>query len=112
MTPGQPVFGSAALQSFLGPSDATTSNESNSLAGGRSAVSLSAARLPHETQVAVAEQDDRAPRRPLTFLSQWTVAWIGIAVAVPIALWALVPMSRPTFGTGGYFGAMIVGRTG
>jgi hypothetical protein len=45
-------------------------------------------------QVRVAEQDDRAPHRPLTFLSQWTVAWIGIAVAVPVGLWALVPMSR------------------
>ncbi|WP_245160949.1 GGDEF and EAL domain-containing protein [Blastococcus sp. CT_GayMR16] len=28
-------------------------------------------------------------------MSQWTVAWIGIAVAVPIALWALVPMNKP-----------------
>ena len=42
-------------------------------------------------QVRVAEQDDRPRSRPLTSLSQWTVAWIGIAIAVPISLWALTP---------------------
>jgi diguanylate cyclase (GGDEF)-like protein len=42
-------------------------------------------------QVRVAEQDDRAPDRPLAFRSQWTAAWIGLAVAVPVALWVLRP---------------------
>jgi diguanylate cyclase (GGDEF)-like protein len=42
-------------------------------------------------QVRVAEQDDRPRSRPLSFLSQWTVAWIGIAIAIPISLWTLPP---------------------
>src|SRR3954447_4463268 len=44
-------------------------------------------------QVRVAEQDDRLPSRPLTFASQRTVAGIGLAVAVPVALWVLLPAS-------------------
>jgi diguanylate cyclase (GGDEF)-like protein len=45
-------------------------------------------------QVRVAEHDDRPRSRPLTFLGQWTVAWIGIAIAVPISLWALPSSTR------------------
>jgi diguanylate cyclase (GGDEF)-like protein len=44
-------------------------------------------------QVRVAEQDDRVLSRPLSSLSQWTVAWVGIAVAVPISLWVLAPVT-------------------
>src|SRR3954468_2391562 len=44
-------------------------------------------------QVRVAEQDDRVPSRPLTSASQRTVAGIGLAVAVPVALWVLLPAS-------------------
>ena len=52
------------------------------------AVSLGAARLPRETQVRVAEQ--RRPRAaPAAAPPQpWTVAWVGLAVAVPISLLA------------------------
>ena len=39
----------------------------------------------------MAEQDDRAPRRPLSLRSPWTVAWLGLAVTVPVALWTLLP---------------------
>jgi diguanylate cyclase (GGDEF)-like protein len=46
-------------------------------------------------QVRVAEHDDRAPYRPLIFRSQWTAAWIGLAVAVPVSLWVLVPTTQP-----------------
>jgi diguanylate cyclase (GGDEF)-like protein len=49
---------------------------------------------PVEMQVRVAEQDDRMPTRPLR-LTPWAVAWIGMAVAVPVALWVLVPTVRP-----------------
>jgi diguanylate cyclase (GGDEF)-like protein len=49
---------------------------------------------PVEMQVRVAEQDDRMPTRPLR-LTPWAVAWIGMAVAVPVALWVLVPLVRP-----------------
>jgi diguanylate cyclase (GGDEF)-like protein len=49
---------------------------------------------PVEMQVRVAEQDDRMPTRPLR-LTPWAVAWIGIAVAVPVALWVLLPTVRP-----------------
>ncbi|HEY0125920.1 MAG TPA: sensor domain-containing phosphodiesterase [Blastococcus sp.] len=34
------------------------------------------------------------PTRPLR-LTPWAVAWIGMAVAVPVALWVLVPLVRP-----------------
>ncbi|TFV76914.1 sensor domain-containing phosphodiesterase [Blastococcus sp. CT_GayMR19] len=43
----------------------------------------------------MAEQDDRAPNRPLSFRSPWTVAWLGLAVAVPTALWTLLPDAGP-----------------
>jgi diguanylate cyclase (GGDEF)-like protein len=46
-------------------------------------------------QVRVAEQDERAPSRSLRTISQWTVAGIGIAVTVPVALWTLAPLSSP-----------------
>ena len=43
----------------------------------------------------MAEQDDRAPNRPLSLRSPWTVAWLGLAVAVPDALWTLLPDAGP-----------------
>jgi diguanylate cyclase (GGDEF)-like protein len=39
----------------------------------------------------VPEQDDRAPKRPLSLRSPWTVAWLALAVTVPVALWTLLP---------------------
>jgi diguanylate cyclase (GGDEF)-like protein len=45
-------------------------------------------------QVLVAEQNDRMPIRPLR-LSPWTVAGMGLAVAVPVSLWVLVPLAGP-----------------
>ena len=42
-------------------------------------------------QVRVAEQDDRAGNRPPSLRTPWTVAWLGLAVAVPGALWTLLP---------------------
>jgi hypothetical protein len=45
-------------------------------------------------QVLVAEQNDRMPTRPLR-LSPWTVAGMGLAVAVPVSLWVLVPLAGP-----------------
>ncbi|TFV65456.1 UNVERIFIED_ORG: EAL domain-containing protein [Bacillus sp. AZ43] len=45
-------------------------------------------------QVRVAEQNDRAPSRPLR-LTAWAVAWIGLAVAVPVSLWVLFPPGEP-----------------
>ena len=65
-----------------------------SIARGRSAVSLGAAHLPAGKQVRVSEQLDRAQRRPLS-AGPWTVAWAGLALAVPISLWVLVPGSQP-----------------
>ena len=62
---------------------------------GHSAVSLGAAHLPGGKQVRVAEQDDRAPYRPSSSRRPWTVAWAGLALAVPVALWALVPGAQP-----------------
>src|SRR5687768_8543126 len=59
----------------------------------RSAVSLGAPYFPAEMQVRVA-QHDRMPTRPLR-LSPWTVAWMGLAVAVPVSLWVLVPLAEP-----------------
>jgi diguanylate cyclase (GGDEF)-like protein len=46
-------------------------------------------------QVRVAEQDERGPYRPLAFRSQWTIALVGSAVAVPVGLWVLVPATHP-----------------
>ena len=46
-------------------------------------------------QVQVAEYDDRPLRRPLSLRSPWSVAWIALAVAVPVSLWALVPLAEP-----------------
>ncbi len=45
-------------------------------------------------QVRVAEQNDRVPTRPLR-LSPWTVAWVSLAVVVPVSLWVLVPEAGP-----------------
>ena len=42
----------------------------------------------------MAEQLDRARRRTLSS-GPWTVAWAGMALAVPISLWVLVPGSEP-----------------
>jgi diguanylate cyclase (GGDEF)-like protein len=46
-------------------------------------------------QVRVAEQDDRAPYRTLILRNPWTVAWLGLALAVPLALLVLPPSIRP-----------------
>jgi hypothetical protein len=46
-------------------------------------------------QVRVAEQDDRAPYRTLILRNPWTVAWLGLALAVPLALLVLLPSIRP-----------------
>ena len=46
-------------------------------------------------QVRVAEHDDRAPNRPLRLSRPWTVAWLGLAVAIPTALWTLLPEAGP-----------------
>jgi diguanylate cyclase (GGDEF)-like protein len=46
-------------------------------------------------QVRVAEYEDRTPRWPLSLRSPWSVAWIALAVAVPVSLWALVPLAEP-----------------
>jgi diguanylate cyclase (GGDEF)-like protein len=46
-------------------------------------------------QVRVAEYDDRAPNRPVHLSSPWTVAWLGLAVAIPTALWTLLPDAGP-----------------
>jgi diguanylate cyclase (GGDEF)-like protein len=43
----------------------------------------------------VDDQDDRAPLRPLGRHSAWTVACLGLAVAVPTALWILLPEAGP-----------------
>ena len=37
------------------------------------------------------EQDERAPHRPLSLRSPWTVSWLGLGLTVPIALWTLLP---------------------
>lgn len=42
-------------------------------------------------QVPVAEQDERTRQGPLLFRNPWTVAWLGFAVAIPVALWVLLP---------------------
>src|SRR3712207_1266633 len=42
----------------------------------------------------MAEQDVRAPHRPLTSRSPWTVAWVGVALAVPVAVALLSSHSR------------------
>ena len=62
-----------------------------SLASTPLAVSLGAPDFPGEMQVRVAELDDRAPSRPLRLRSAWSVTWIGLAVAVPVSLWVLLP---------------------
>src|SRR5215218_4656794 len=64
-----------------------------SVAGAPCAVSLGAAHLPAGKQVRVSEQLDRAQRRPLS-AGPWTVAWAGLALAVPISLWVLLPGSE------------------
>src|SRR5688500_15685503 len=46
-------------------------------------------------QVRVAQHDDRAPNRPLRLSRPWTVAWLGLAVAIPTALWTLLPEAGP-----------------
>jgi EAL domain-containing protein (putative c-di-GMP-specific phosphodiesterase class I)/GGDEF domain-containing protein len=46
-------------------------------------------------QVRVAEQDDRAPYRTLILRNPWTMAWLGLALAVPLALLVLPPSIRP-----------------
>jgi diguanylate cyclase (GGDEF)-like protein len=45
-------------------------------------------------QVRVAEQNDRMPIWPLR-LSPWAIAWLGLAVAVLVSLWVLVPVAEP-----------------
>jgi diguanylate cyclase (GGDEF)-like protein len=59
------------------------------------AVSLGAPDFPGETQVRVAELDDRVPPRPLRLRSAWTMTWVGLTVAVPVSVWTLVPEVRP-----------------
>jgi diguanylate cyclase (GGDEF)-like protein len=46
-------------------------------------------------QVRVAEQHERTSCRPLRRLSPWTVAGIGLALAVPVSLRLLVPAVEP-----------------
>src|SRR3954447_263111 len=45
-------------------------------------------------QVRAAEQNDRMPIWPLR-LSPWAIAWLGLAVAVLVSLWVLVPVAEP-----------------
>ena len=63
------------------------------LVPGRLAVSLGAPDFPGETQVRVAEHDERRtlPPSPLPF--PWTVAWLALAVAVPFSAWVLLPLA-------------------
>jgi hypothetical protein len=58
-----------------------------------SAVSLGAPEFPGEMQVQVAEQDERLRQRHL--LSPWSVAFIALAVAVPVSLRVLAPSAEP-----------------
>jgi hypothetical protein len=46
-------------------------------------------------QVRVADQDEGVATRPFAFRSQWTVAWVGFALAIPVGLWVLAPTGRP-----------------
>ena len=46
-------------------------------------------------QVRVAEQDDHAVNRPPGLRTPWTVAWLGLALGIPTALWTLLPDAGP-----------------
>jgi hypothetical protein len=46
-------------------------------------------------QVRVAKQDERTPHRLLRPLGAWTIAWIGLLLAVSVSLRVLVPAVEP-----------------